>query len=178
MAPSIFKQDSPTPDAAPRPTAVSEDSSAAERTRRRRADEPASLSVIGPGLEIHGEVRGRGDVQIEGRIEGRLELEGQARVSGGGRVEGDVVVDRLVVAGQIEGSITARDSAELLEGCRVDADVRSPRLTLASGATLNGRVDMSKPDAASNSSGTSRTGGGAKLTAAREDEAEAREGAA
>ena len=144
MSPSLFKQD--TPQEPPRDAAVRPDTSASiDRSRRRRADEPASLSVIGPGMEVVGEVRGRGDAQIEGRIQGRLDFEGQVRVSGCGRVEGDVVVGRLVVAGEVEGSITAYESAELLEGCRVDADIHSPKVILASGGILNGRVDMSKP---------------------------------
>ncbi len=145
MAPGLFKQDVPSPEESRDGTGGSDLPTPIDRGRRRRADEPASLSVIGPGMEIVGEVRGRGDVQVEGRIEGKIELDGQVRVSSRGRLAGDVVVDRLVVAGEVEGSITARDSTELLEGCRVDADVQSPRLVLASGGVLNGRIDMSKP---------------------------------
>lgn len=155
MSPSLFKQD--TPEAPRAPTPPTDTSASMDRSRRRRADEPASLSVIGPGMEIVGEVRGRGDAQIEGRIEGRLDFDGQVRVSGCGRVEGEVVVGRLVVAGEVEGTIKAHESAELLEGCRVDADIQSPRVVLASGAILNGRIDMSKPPKAE--AGTGRDAG-------------------
>jgi len=143
MSPSLFKQE--TPDEPYDTTPRADASASIDRTRRRRADEPASLSVIGPGMEIVGEVRGRGDAQIEGRIEGRLDFDGQVRVSGCGRVEGEIVVGRLVVAGEVEGTIKAHDSVELLEGCRVDADIQSPKVVLASGGILNGRIDMSKP---------------------------------
>lgn len=155
MSPSLFKQDTPDD---PRDQSTTADTAASiDRSRRRRADEPASLSVIGPGMEVVGEVRGRGDAQIEGRIEGRLDFDGQVRVSGCGRVEGEVVVGRLVVAGEVEGTIRAHESAELLEGCRVDADIQSPRVVLASGGILNGRIDMSKP--AKTAGGTGTTGG-------------------
>lgn len=175
MSPSLFKPDTADP---PRDTNPPTDASVPiDRNRRRRADEPASLSVIGPGMEIVGEVRGRGDAQIEGRIEGRLDFDGQVRVSSCGRIEGDLVVDRLVVAGEVEGTISARDSAELLEGCRVDADVTSPKITLAAGGVLNGRLDMSKPGEAAARKGPGKPG--AKETTDGADEAPRRaEGAA
>lgn len=159
MSPSLFKQETPDDPRAPTDAPASID-----RSRRRRADEPASLSVIGPGMEIVGEVRGRGDAQIEGRIEGRLDFDGQVRVSGCGRVEGEVVVGRLVVAGEVEGTIKAHESTELLEGCRVDADIQSPRVVLAGGGILNGRIDMSKPAKAEARTGSDESSRGSRPT--------------
>lgn len=172
MAPSLFKQDAPDESRDASARAAAPDS--IDRVRRRRADEPASLSVIGPGMEIVGEVRGRGDAQIEGRIEGRLDFDGQVRVSGCGRVEGEIVVGRLVVAGEVEGSITAYDSTELLEGCRVDADIQSPKVVLASGGVLNGRIDMSKPARQDAKDGTSAAGKAGPVASGKSDESTGR----
>lgn len=137
MSPGLFKQD--TEERAPssaRPTPRSVDRAG------RRDSSDSSLSVLGPGLEIVGDVKARGTVQLEGRVEGTLQVDGQLTVSSRGSVEGEVTADEIVVGGRVEGTLLARKVARLREGCRVRADVRSPRLELAEGGLLQGRVEM------------------------------------
>ena len=158
MSPNLFKTDAPAPASSdavdPRPTGAG----AAEKSRRRDRSEPASISVLGSGLTVDGEIKTRGDVQIEGTVTGNLTSEGQVSVSPRGVIDGDVTAERVIVAGRVEGTIRAREGARLVDGARVDADITSPRLELEDGAVLNGRVDMaaqaepvaarpSKPDA-------------------------------
>jgi len=143
MSPSLFKQDSADPSAKAR--AQSRDRPTidpADKPRRRQRDQHATISVLGVGIEVVGEIKARGDIQIEGRVKGDLSVEGQVSIASGGSVEGDVSADRVIVAGRVDGSIEARESARFVEGAQVDADVTSPRLELEDGATLNGRVDM------------------------------------
>lgn len=146
MAPSLFRQDVPGPDE-DAPAADSKKDSDVEpqrhdRSRGRRDRDSSTVSVLGPGLTVEGEIKSNGDVRIEGKLDGNLSCEGQVNVTSTGVIEGDLTADRLVVAGKVKGSLTAGDSARLVSGCRVEADVRSPRLELEDGAMLNGRVDM------------------------------------
>lgn len=138
MSPGLFKQDaeerSAPPTARPTPRPV-------DRQGRRDSTE-SSLSVLGPGLEIVGDVKARGTVQLEGRVEGTLDVEGQLTVSRRGSIDGDVTADEIVVGGRIDGSVVARDVARLHDGCRVRADVKASRLELQEGGILQGRVDM------------------------------------
>ncbi len=151
MSPSLFKQDSSDANAQT-PTRERTSIDPAERSRRKTRDQHATISVLGVGIEVNGEIKARGDIQIEGRVKGNLSVEGQVSIASGGTVEGDVSADRVIVAGHVEGSIDARESARLVEGAQVDADISSPRLELEDGATLNGRVDMGGQAKSSNKS--------------------------
>lgn len=138
MSPGLFKQDAEER-GTPSPT----------RSIPRSDDRPgrrdvsgSSLSVLGPGLEITGDVKARGAVQLEGRVDGTLQVEGQLTISSRGSVEGEVTADEIVVGGRVDGSLVAREVARLRDGCRVVADVRAPRLELEDGGLLQGRVEM------------------------------------
>lgn len=143
MAPALFKQDSVSRsedrERPPPPAAVR---SADRPGRGRGAAEAASVSVLGPGLTIVGDVKGHGTVQLEGRVEGTLVVEGQLTIAGRGSVRGNVTADQVVVGGEVEGTLVARETAKLKSGCRVTADVQALRLELEEGGTLNGRVEM------------------------------------
>ena len=144
MAPSLFRQDAPGPDeGAPKSANDSPvEVERPDRSRGRRSRDTSTVSVLGPGLTVEGQITSSGDIRIEGKLDGNLSCDGQVNVTSTGVVQGDLTADRLVVAGSVKGSLTAGDGARLVSGCKVEADVRSPRLELEDGAVLNGRVDM------------------------------------
>lgn len=100
------------------------------------------VSVIGPGMEIVGDVKSDGTVRVEGRVEGAIRAGKSVVVGKGGRVEGDIETQDVVVAGQVTGTIVAESRVELQDGCHIEGDIRSRRIKLDEGGRVDGRLHM------------------------------------
>jgi cytoskeletal protein CcmA (bactofilin family) len=118
----------------------------AERTVLGRAvgAGEASMSIIGPGMNIVGDLVTDGTVRVEGRIEGTVRA-GKAVVIGkGGEVVGDVLTQDAVIGGTVRGTVVAESRLELQSTCDIEGQirVRSAHLQLEEGARWNGQIQM------------------------------------
>jgi cytoskeletal protein CcmA (bactofilin family) len=114
----------------------------------RRVDSgPASIAetVIGPGVRIDGDLESPSDVVIQGSVEGNFEVAGILVVGESGRVRGDVTARDVIVRGAVEGRIVAGERIELGPSGRVQGDLFARAVSIAEGAYLQGRVEMSAP---------------------------------
>ncbi len=102
------------------------------------------VSVIGPGMEITGDIKCDGTVRIEGRVNGAIRATKSVVVGRGGRVEGDIETQDVVVAGAVTGTVVGASRVELQETCRVEGDIRSRRIKLDEGGQVEGRFQMGK----------------------------------
>ena len=99
-------------------------------------------SVLGPGINWKGNLRGSGGVRIEGAFEGDITLRGMVVIGETGRLVCQVLQANLViVAGTVSGSITA-EKLEIRGTGRVWGDVNVTSLSTEEGAFLRGQVRM------------------------------------
>lgn len=101
-----------------------------------------TVSVLGGGMTVTGDVTGEGEFRIEGRVEGSVTTTGRVVVDASGEVEGGIEAQEVVASGKISGNIKAKDAVRLKNGCQVEADVEAPVIELEEGGTVNGRLDM------------------------------------
>lgn len=101
-----------------------------------------TVSVLGGGMTVTGDVTGEGEFRIEGRVEGSVTTTGRVVVDASGEVEGGIEAQEVVASGKISGNIKAKDAVRLKSGCKVEADVQAPKIELEEGGTVNGRLDM------------------------------------
>ena len=101
-----------------------------------------TVSVLGGGMTVTGDVTGEGEFRIEGRVEGSVTTTGRVVVDASGEVEGGIEAQEVVASGKISGNIKAKDAVRLKNGCQVEADVQAPVIELEEGGTVNGRLDM------------------------------------
>lgn len=96
----------------------------------------AQVSVIGQGMQITGNLKSDGVVQIDGAIKGDLEA---ARIVVGenGVIEGNLDADTVEVHGFIQGNITAR-VADFRAIAHVVGDTAHQDLRVEKGACLDG----------------------------------------
>lgn len=104
----------------------------------------ASLSIIGPGMEIVGDVVSDGDVRVQGRIQGTLRASGTVAIGKDGEVHGDLFANEAVVAGKIRGTLTAPERIHLQATCDVEGQVHagSGHFVLDEGGRFSGQVHM------------------------------------
>jgi cytoskeletal protein CcmA (bactofilin family) len=102
----------------------------------------AGLSIIGPGMTVHGDVETAGVVKIEGVVNGHVTAGQQVLVAKGGRIDGDVDTTEAVIGGSVHGALRAHQRVEVQSGAMVQGDVTTPHIAVAEGAMLNGTVKM------------------------------------
>ena len=98
--------------------------------------------VIGAGLVIVGNLRGRGDMRIEGVVEGEIDLEGDVSLGATSNVVAPVRGRSVELEGELVGDVTAERDLTVRSGGRVRGDVRAARLAIDDGAVIDGMLDM------------------------------------
>lgn len=101
-----------------------------------------TVSVLGGGMTVTGDVTGEGELRIEGRVEGSVKTNGRVIIEPSGQVEGGVEAGEVVASGKVSGKISAKSAIRLKKGCKVEADVQAPVVELEEGGVLNGRIEM------------------------------------
>ena len=99
-------------------------------------------TVLGPSVEIEGEVTGEDDLVIQGSIQGRILSKGHLTIEKSGVVEASVETKNLTVSGRLQGNVTASDKVEVNTDGTMIGDIRAPRVLLTDGAKFKGHIDM------------------------------------
>jgi cytoskeletal protein CcmA (bactofilin family) len=104
----------------------------------------SDISIIGPGMQVLGDLVTEGTVRIEGRVEGTVRAGRAVVLSKGGEVVGDIVTQEAVIGGQVFGTVHAEDRLELQSTAVIEGEIRarSQHLQLSEGARFNGNIQM------------------------------------
>jgi cytoskeletal protein CcmA (bactofilin family) len=99
-------------------------------------------SVLGPGINWKGNLRGVGGVRIEGLFDGEISVRGLVVVGESGRVTcPELRANTVIVAGAVRGNIIA-EKIEIRATGRVWGDVTTVAFSTEEGAFLRGQVCM------------------------------------
>jgi cytoskeletal protein CcmA (bactofilin family) len=95
------------------------------------------FSILGPDVEIKGNVTASVDIHIDGNIEGDLTcanlVQGEAS-----EIKGAVMAETARLSGLVDGSIEVRDLT-IERTARITGDVTYENLTIAPGGQVDGR---------------------------------------
>jgi cytoskeletal protein CcmA (bactofilin family) len=110
---------------------------------------PKERALIGPSIEIKGNLLGGEDLFVEGRVEGKIELaQHSVTIGTSGRIKADIHGRRIVVMGEVEGNLDGSEQIVLRQSSKVRGNLVAPRVSLEEGADFKGSIDMtSKPGA-------------------------------
>jgi len=99
-------------------------------------------TVLGPTVEIEGEIEGEEDLVIQGRVQGKIVSRKDLTVDGSGKVEASVTTKNLAVSGTLVGNVTASERVEVRKEGKMTGDIKSPRVVIADGAKFKGNIEM------------------------------------
>jgi cytoskeletal protein CcmA (bactofilin family) len=100
---------------------------------------------IGASIVIEGNLTSSEDMTIAGRVEGDVAVPKHALViAPEAKIHGDIVAGSVEIHGEVHGSIKAERKVEVGQTGRVEGDIASPKMVVSEGATLHGRVGLSK----------------------------------
>jgi cytoskeletal protein CcmA (bactofilin family) len=130
------------------PTFVSGPATAADVTSAL-----TSVSTISAGLKIRGDISGDCHLIIEGETHGKIHLaNGRVTVAPSGRVTADIAAPEIVIEGNVQGNLQARDNVRMGSASHVQGSLLSPRIRIEDGARFRGKVEMTRPGHAADSS--------------------------
>jgi cytoskeletal protein CcmA (bactofilin family) len=99
-------------------------------------------SVLGPGINWQGNLRGSGGIRIEGTFEGEIALRGLVVIGETGRITCEHLrANTIIVAGAVRGNLSA-EKVEIRSTGRVWGDVVTVAFSTEEGAFLRGQVRM------------------------------------
>lgn len=130
------------------------DSSGEYRSAAPKAKPPAS--VLSSDLQVVGNLRTTGDIQIEGTIEGDIRAH-LLTVGEGATVKGEVIADDVVVNGRIVGRVRGL-KVRLTSTARVEGDIIHKTIAIESGAHFEGSVQRQEDPLSGNKS-SAKSGG-------------------
>lgn len=104
---------------------------------------------MGPGTEIHGELRFQDGVRLDGKFDGTVESSGTLVIGETGQIMAKIRIGRISISGRVEGTITASEKVEILHTGKVIGDISTPVLVVEEGAVLEGKCNMLKTESIS-----------------------------
>lgn len=105
---------------------------------------------IGESLRFEGTLSGLEDVVVDGEVKGTIRLpDCSLAVGPTGRIYADVEARNVTVLGHVTGNIVCLERMRLCSTGSIDGDVKAPRVLIEDGAVVRGRIDVVKPQPAS-----------------------------
>lgn len=100
-------------------------------------------AVIGPSIQLDGDLRGQEDLLIEGEVSGTVQLrEHSLTVGGQGKVKADLYAKEIHVEGSVEGDLFGAERVVIRKSAQVRGNITSPRVAIEEGARFKGAIEM------------------------------------
>ena len=95
-------------------------------------------SIISPDLDIVGDLKSDGEIQIDGTVKGDIKAH-MLTVGEQGKVDGSTVAETVRIFGTVNGRMQAK-TVRLAESAKVTAGFTHETLTIEAGAYFEGQV--------------------------------------
>lgn len=107
------------------------------KTRVREA------AVIGPSIQINGDLRGEEDLIIQGEVHGTIQLKDKSLTVGNkGKVIANVLAHTVIVEGHVKGDLYGAERVAIRKTGNVQGNIISPKVSLEEGGRFKGSIDM------------------------------------
>jgi cytoskeletal protein CcmA (bactofilin family) len=101
-----------------------------------------SMTFIGEGTRIMGDMSVEHDLRVEGSIKGAVSVGGTLVLSITGSIEGDVVSRSASLAGRLLGNVHVQERLMLEEKSVLQGDLHARELVVQEGAIFQGNCRM------------------------------------
>ena len=107
-------------------------------------------SILGPEIEVSGDLKITGDILIYGTVLGNVECKGEVRTSKGSLVKGNVNAKSAYINGNIEGDLAVDNKVVLAKFSQLKGNLVGDILTIEEGAKFDGICKMESKAASVN----------------------------
>lgn len=121
-------------------------------------DQQQRRAIIGPSIQVKGELVGNEDLIVEGKVEGVVRLpDNQLTVGKTAECQARLEAKAIRIEGTVRGDVKATDRVELAAGSTLIGDIVAPRIAISDGARFKGSVDMDHGRSGAASAATTTT---------------------
>jgi cytoskeletal protein CcmA (bactofilin family) len=100
-------------------------------------------AIIGPSIQLDGDLRGQEDLLIEGEVNGTVQLRNNSLTVGGqGKIKANVYAKEIHVDGSVEGDLFGSERVIIRKSAQVRGNITSPRVAIEEGARFKGSIEM------------------------------------
>lgn len=104
---------------------------------------PREAAVIGPSIQINGDLSGEEDLIIQGKVTGTIQLrEKSLTVGSRGKVDANVIAQSIIVEGEMNGDLYGSERVSIRRTGNVHGNIVSPKVSLEEGCRFKGSIDM------------------------------------
>ena len=103
-------------------------------------------SILGPELNIDGDVSVSGSLLIYGTVNGSIRSQASVRSARGSVVKGDIIAEEAQIHGLVKGDLIITGKILLGNESQVTGNLKSGTLVIEEGAKFAGSCDMSNSD--------------------------------
>ena len=109
-------------------------------------------SILGPEVEVDGDVKVVGSILIYGKVNGNVEASGTVRTAKSSHVRGNIESQDCFISGKVDGDVKVSGKTTLEKNCILNGNLITAIVVIEEGATFEGICNMAKSkDASSNS---------------------------
>ena len=103
-----------------------------------------SSSILGPELEIHGDVKVSGSLLIYGKVFGNIQSNGTVQTANGSEVHGNIIAKDVAIGGKVDGDLDVEKKVTLGDTSFLTGNLKASILTIEEGAKFEGVCNMVK----------------------------------
>jgi len=102
----------------------------------------SAKNVLGPDVEIKGNLKFSGELTFEGKLDGEIQTDGVLTLGDSAVINGNINAQSVVVRGKITGNVSAKDKIEIKAKAELFGDIRSTKLVIEEGVTYVGKTEV------------------------------------
>ena len=99
-------------------------------------------SIIGPEVEVDGDVRVVGSILIYGKINGGVKATGSVRTARGSCIKGNIESKDANISGKIDGDLKVENKTILEKNCDLKGNLTTGIVVIEEGANFDGICNM------------------------------------
>ncbi len=104
------------------------------------------VAVIGPSMNIKGDIHAAEELFVDGEVEGSLESQSLLTVGTNGKVRANIKAREVVVFGSVRGNIEVTEKIAIRDDGSVIGDIKTSGISIDDGAYFKGNIDISRPE--------------------------------
>ena len=101
-----------------------------------------SKNVLGPDVEIKGNIKFAGELSFDGKLDGEIHTDGTLHLGDSAVINGNISAQTVIVRGKINGNITAKEKIEIKGKTELFGDIRAAKLAVEEGVTFVGKTEV------------------------------------
>jgi cytoskeletal protein CcmA (bactofilin family) len=102
----------------------------------------AGKNILGPDVEIKGNLKFSGELTFEGKLDGEVQSEGVLNLGDSAVVNGNINAQSVVVRGKVTGNVSAKERIEIKSKAELFGDIRATKLVIEEGVTFVGKTEV------------------------------------